>query len=146
MDGKKIKNETKQQLKEMVVESLGDPASSISRKIIGLIKKEIDDVFMPIATVKEKGKLEAEITKLYNVEDEKEYVALISPEGFQESEECFLTESEDCGYSPSFYTGSVLVYNDDTYFLYGISEEPYGNSFCSPGIMSILTTCRITEK
>ena len=31
-------------------------------------------------------------------------------------------------------------------FLYGISEEPYGNSFCSPGIMSILTTCRITEK
>ena len=60
----------------MVVESLGDPASSISRKIIGLIKKEIDDVFMPIATVKEKGKLEAEITKLYNVEDEKEYVAL----------------------------------------------------------------------
>ena len=34
LDGKKIKNETKQQLKEMVVESLGDPASSISRKII----------------------------------------------------------------------------------------------------------------
>lgn len=33
-----------------------------------------------------------------------------------------------------------------TTFLYGISEEPYGNSFCSPGIMSILTTCRITEK
>ena len=96
---------------------LGDPASSISRKIIGLIKKEIDDVFMPIATVKEKGKLKADITKLYNVEEEKEYIALISPEGFQESEECFLTESEDCGYSPSFYTGSVLVYNDDTYFL-----------------------------
>lgn len=117
LDGKKIKTETKQQLKEMVVESLGDPASSISRKIIGLIKKEIDDVFMPIATVKEKGKLKADITKLYNVEEEKEYIALISPEGFQESEECFLTESEDCGYSPSFYTGSVLVYNDDTYFL-----------------------------
>lgn len=70
LDGKKIKTETKQQLKEMVVESLGDPTSSISRKIIGLIKKEIDDVFMPIATVKEKGKLKADITKLYNVEEE----------------------------------------------------------------------------
>lgn len=117
LDDKKIEFETKWQIKKIIMDSLQDPTSSISEKVAGLIKKEVDDTFMPIVTVKEKGNLEADITKLHGVEDNKEYIALISSEGLQESEECILTESEDCAYSPSFYTGTILIYNEDVYSL-----------------------------
>lgn len=107
-----LTQQTKEEVRELFINMMLSPNTTISKKITELLDEELRKKVIPLATIRDKTK---SVLTTLRMNEGREVLSLISPTGIQD--DTYYADNDDCDCFSQYYTGPVITYVDGIYQL-----------------------------